>query len=190
MKSKSLNHWVSLSSAGILLMIVLLYLLIPDFGISLNRSLEMIKSGSDKGLMMIYYQFGGIAFLFASLTYAIQLLSVSFDNSAVSMACYGFFSATSAKGILVFGGLLAATIAYGIGNALVIPFEHIRGLSHLRKTMKPLIKKSEYICLGVILATMTLNAGGWYLVLYAAGVIRLDYRKVLAFAAIGLLIGV
>lgn len=178
MKNKDITKIISLSSAGFLLMMVFLYFLTPELAVSINRSLEMIKSGSAKGLMMIYYQFGNLAFLFALLTQLIQQLALVFDNASVAEAVYGFFDPLSAKALLVFGGLLGSVIAYGIGNGL-------RG--SLLKTLK-LSQKAEYALSALLLAALGLGPGLIYLCFYGAGFLRLDVKKVLAASTLGLLI--
>ena len=72
-------------------MVVFLYWLAPEFSVSFNRSLEMMKSGSEKGLMMIYYQFDNLAFLFAAFyLMPCNYLIMVIHNTSVITACLWF----------------------------------------------------------------------------------------------------
>lgn len=169
-------------------MIVLLYLLQPATAVSIDRSIEMIHSGSAKGLMIIYYQYGAWAFLFAGLTQVIQILGVVFDNASVSEACYGLFNVISAKGILVIGGLIAVTIAYEIGRGLA--FLLSRGTA-LKVIFDKGFEKNKPIEIGLMMLAVAASAFGPGLIslsFYGFGLIQMDYKKVMMASLLGLMI--
>lgn len=188
MKNKVNPSITSLSSAAFLLMIVLLYVLVPTLAISINRSLEMMSTGSAKGLMMIYYQYGAWAFLFAGLTHMIQVLGVVFKGSVVSEACYGLFSPLSAKAILLISGLMAVTFAYGLGNSIRRGMMGLKSLKPWTEKLPKLKGKLEYGALVLVFACIALGPGLMSLLLYGFGLIRLDYKKVLVVSTLGFII--
>lgn len=169
-------------------MIVLLYLLQPATAVSIDRSIEMIHSGSAKGLMIIYYQYGTWAFLFAGLTHVIQILSAVFDNASVSEACYGLFNVISAKGILVVSGLIAVTLAYEIGRGLA--FLLSRGTA-LKAVLDKALNKSKPIEIGLLMLAVAASAFGPGLIslsFYGFGFIQMDYKKIIVASLLGLMI--
>lgn len=188
MKSKKSEKYFMLSSAGLLLMIVFLYLLVPEFGISLNRSFEMMKSGSEKGLMMIFYQFDSLAFLFAAFTYALQLLTLLFHNDSVIAACYGLFEPLSAKLILTCGGSLAMLTAYGLSLGLTQLLMRFQLLAGLLSRWQTFHQKYEYFWAGMIGMIMTVLPGPQYALIYCLGFLKLDMRKILPAAIVMMLI--
>lgn len=169
-------------------MVVLLYVFVPTLAISINRSLEMMSTGSAKGLMMIYYQYGAWAFLFAGLTHMIQILGVVFNGSVVSVACYGLFSPLSAKAILLISGLMAVTFAYGLGNSISHVILGLKSIKPWTEKLPTLKGKLEYGALALVFACIAVGPGLMSLLLYGFGMIRLDYKKVLAVSALGFII--
>ena len=169
-------------------MMVLLYLLQPETAVSIDRSIEMIHSGSAKGLMIIYYQYGAWAFLFAGLTHVIQILGLIFHNDSVSEACYGLFHLISAKGILVFSGLIAVALAYETGRTLAYL------LSRVPAMRIPYDKghiKSKPIELGLMMLAVAASAFGPGLIgltFYGFGFIQADYKKIMLASLLGLMI--
>lgn len=188
MKNKFNPSITSLSSAAFLLMVVLLYVLVPTLAISINRSLEMMSTGSAKGLMMIYYQYGAWAFLFAGLTHMIQILGVVFKGSVVSVACYGLFSPLSAKVILLISGLMAVTFAYGLGNSIRRGIMGLKSLKPWTQKLPTLKGKLEYALLALLFACIAVGPGFMSLLLYGFGMIHLDYKKVMLVSALGFII--
>lgn len=169
-------------------MIVFLYLLNPEFGISLNRSLDMIKSGSAKGLMMIYYQFGNLAFLFAALTYCLQVLALVFHNNAVQMACTGLFQPLSAKLALTLGGMMALLLAYGFSAGLTRILMISKPLKTRIERWQHFHLKYEYYWVGLIAAVMTAQPGPLYALIYFIGFLNIDLRKIVPAAVVLMLV--
>lgn len=182
----AIDHWIRLSSAGFLLMIVLLYLLRPELGVSINRLMEMTLSGSAKGLMMIYYQYGDFAWAMAGLNHMVQMMSLVMDKEPVKEAIYGLFSPMSGRILFTLSGLTAVWVLYGIGSLL-------RGCLLLSGFLKNLwlkstvvIKKYEFVGGLLALGSGFIGQGVVALVFIALGFLGVDYRKILAFSLIGL----
>lgn len=193
MKNNLINRFVTLSSAVLLLMIVLLYVIDPELAVSINRSLEMIKSGSTKGLMMIWYPYGDFAFSMAGLSWAMQLMICVFNNTAVSEACYGLFDSYSAKLILAIFGMIAMMCCYALGNGLrVIIHQVIRRYYKGNKEIVVTAKSMKGILeIGLMLLCMGFVGLNWSytgILFYAFGTVGLDFRKAAATSLIGFLL--
>lgn len=184
----AIDSWIRLSSAGFLLMIVLLYLLRPELGISINRLMEMTLSGSAKGLMMIYYQYGDFAWAMAGLNHMVQMMSLVMDKEPVKEAIYGLFSPMSGKILFTLSGLTAVWVLYGIGSLFrgcVLLSGFLKNL-WLKSTV--VIKKYEIVGGLLALGSGFIGQGVVALVFIALGLLGVDYRKILAFSLIGLML--
>lgn len=198
-QSNFIEKLIRLSSAGLLLVIVLLYILLPELAISINRLMEMTLSGSEKGLMMIYYQGKDWAWTMAGLNHILQLLSLVMDKGVILDAIKLFFSPVSAKFIWVISGIMGITVLYSIGsivkgillrNRLFSPF-WTRTMVALEQTY--VLKKVKVIrlyeligCL-ITLCIGTLGQGILLLGFVILGFLGLDYRKLLLFTFIAFL---
>lgn len=200
LKNNTIENLIRLSSAVLLLVIVLLYILLPELAISINRLMEMTLSGSEKGLMMIYYQGGDLAWAMAGLNHILQLLSMVVEKSAVLDATKLFFSPMSAQAIWILSGLIGIFTLYGIGSLIrVFLLKSQLFAPFWSRTMKALerpyfVKKIKiinlYELMGSVL-TLCIAAMGQGLILGAVvifGFLGLDYKKVLVFSFIGFLL--
>ncbi len=185
----AIDMWTRLSSAGFMLMIVLLYILRPDVGISINRFMEMTLSGSAKGLMMIYYQCGNFAWAMAGLNHIVQMISLIMDKQPVQEAIYGLFSPMSSKAIFVLSGIVAVWILYGVGSFLRSFCFISSFLKNLWQNSTEFIKKYEYICGILALASAIIGQGLVVLVFVVLGFLGVDYRKILILSLIGFMLG-
>lgn len=186
--TQTIDKIIQLSSAGFLLMIVLLYGLLPSFAVSVNRLLEMTTSGSAKGLMMTYYQYGDLAWAIGGLNRIIQMLSLVMEKSVVMEACNGLFSPISAKAILVVSSLVAVWMAYGIGALLRTGLCLNNRLKNWGEKCFSIAKKYENMSMVLVCLAAFMGQGIGIAILYIIGVLKLDFRKVSAAALIGFLI--
>lgn len=199
-KINIIENIIRLSSAGLLLVIVLLYVLFPALSFSVNRLMEMTLSGSEKALMMIYYQAGDLAWAMAGLNHCIQLLSVVMDKEAVYDGIYGLFTPISAEGIWVISGLTAVWILYGLGSVVrglllknsvfAASWNNAMGGLETEKMLGKFKVSWAYELMASVLVLYFAAMGQGLLILgfMVFGFLGLDYKKVLLFSFFGFLL--
>lgn len=188
MKYNRLNSFVAISSAVIITVIAIVYIMVPTFAISTRRVLELINNGNPKDLAIMYGQFYPYDIIFAGFSNILQTLAVVFDKSTVRTACLEYFGMISGKSVLFLSGTISIFLAYGIGYGIKVILCKINAIKQLFGKIPEISGRLEIIFLLIAFNAGMINVAWIGLFLYIVGLLEVDFKKVMLIASIALLL--
>lgn len=115
MKNK---QYILLPVVLLALLAAVLYVCIPSVSIMINRTFEMIRSGNNRSLMMIYYQMHDFSFVYSVLTYVMQACGLLFSKKMVIGVNLEYFGWIAGVCSIIIGTILVISLFYIIGRVL------------------------------------------------------------------------